>query len=452
MKELLAQVGHSYFWKKYVSRKPADAESVLFKKQKIYQELGLVCLWAMRQDLLLYTHFKALNLCDSAGVSEDGIILLMTHCAVLVSLDMPPDLGRLHKRQTRLLERADGNLRLLGRPFLADSLYFAVKAAIDYHPESLEEARRALGLLDKNGTVSFLQEVSNCAAQVFEFTGRFQELDAMAKDVVTKGSMYHNSQLIAMGKLYQGIAAYLQGETKRSLEILRPLLDELVRANDGVNAQTARLFIFKALCRQRRLRDAIPIAEECIEIIRKQHQTHQMVIARIYPFYLEELILSYGEQKDFFVVNRQIVSRINQLYAKCRSLVRAYDCHRGTFYRLEMLHAWHIRKRPAEALRSYERGIAYFDGEPGTLFAGTAPFSIRALSLRKEPQQAAGRLEKAFLELDKCGALYEMRQIERMLKALRKESAGRGRFIGFRSRPATPPPARSPTRSPYRAS
>ncbi len=422
MVQILLQAVHSYFSRKYVRTRVAMSDSLLLKKQKIYQEIGLVCLWGMRQDLLMYSHFKALNLCDLAGESEDGVILLLTHFAVLASLDVPPLLvRRLYRRAFRFLSRTERSLAMLGNPYLGQALYFSVKVAANLHPRSLPEARHALSLLARNGTVNLLQEVSNCAAQVFEYCGRFHELDAMADDVVGKGSLLHNTHMVSIGRLYKGIAAYYLGDAKTCLGILRPVLTELAQSRDGVNAQYARLFIFKALCRLDRLRDAVPIAETAIRIINTEHQAHPMVISRIYPFYLEELIISYSSQRDIFLLTSAIRKRIDWLYKKCRSLVRAYDAHEGTFHRLAFLYAWHIRKKPEEARRWYMRGAAFLlkSGQPYEL--GLLHYRYGMCLLKDDPKLSGSILEKAFLEMDKCGALFEMRRIERTLKTLARE-------------------------------
>ena len=423
MKQILIQIAHSFLKARYINPAIVNSDSILLEKLRIYQEIGLVCLWAMRQDLLIYSHFKALNLCDNAGVSEDGVILLLTHCAVLGSMDMPPMLvRRLYERIDKLLIRIEENVGILGHPFLGQALLLAVKAAAQMHGNSLPGVREALSLLERNGTVNLLQEVSNCAAQVFEYHGRFNELDAMANDVIGKGSMLHNTHMVSIGRLYQGIAAYHLGDAKRCLELLRPVLGELVQSRDGVNAQYARLFVFKALCRLDRLRDAVPIAEETIQIIRAQHQAHPMVISRIYPFYLEELILSYASQKDIFLLTSAVRQRIDALYKKCRALVRAYKAHRGSFFRLAFLYSWYIRKRPDEAKRWYEKGTAFLQ-ESGQLYdLGLLYYQYGTCLIRDDPKLAASVLETAFIELDKCGALHEMRQIEKTLKNLAKES------------------------------
>jgi hypothetical protein len=141
-----------------------------------------------------------------------------------------------------------------------------------------------------------------------------------------------------------------------------------------------------------------------------------LLISRIYPFYLEELILSHS-------YDRRILRKIDRLYAKCSSLVGVYECYEGPFFKLGMLYTWHIKKNPDEARRWYEKGRTFFETAGQPYEFGLLHYHYGQCLAESRPGLAIALLEKALVQFESCGALFEISQINLLLNSLKLSPA-----------------------------
>ncbi len=425
LKEILIQYVHSIF--PYLFRKQgiAEKENRKFKKQILFQMIGWVCLWAIKRELLIYSHFKALNLCDRAGISEEGVELLLTHCAVLGSMGGPPLLvKKFYRRIWRFLRRIEQYIKLLPNPSLVKALYLAVCAGVELNESSYDKAINALKILREQHTVTYLQEISNCSAQVFEFLGRFDTLGELSEEVRSKGELFGNRLLISIGDLFAGIAAFYLGRTNEAIGLLEAALSEFTRVSDKVNLQYTCLFLVKAYARKGSYQKVEEYFNLSLDVINTEHQAHAMVISRIFPFYLESLLEKFIRYADNEREKRQRVRLARRYYNKCAVLARTYECQRGIFYRLSALYAWRVEDNRKKARRIFKQGMMFFEQSPELYTKAMFLYTYGEFLTVTEPRRATEMLERAYLEFDKCGATFEMRKIERLLQELIEEAGG----------------------------
>ncbi len=425
LKEIVMQFIHSllpYVFRKHTIAKKEDGK---YKKQMLFQMIGWVCLWAIKRELLIYSHFKALNLCDRAGISEEGIELLLTHCAVLASIEGPPGLvKKLYKRIRRFLRRINNYIRVLHNPPLVKALYLAVCGGVELDVSAYAKATSALKILQDQHTVTYLQEISNCCAQVFEFHGKFNMLVELAEEVRAKGNIFSNRLLMSLGDLYAGIAAYYLGRTDESIKLLEAALAEFKRVSDKVNCQYTYLFLVKAYSRKGDFYKTEEYFNRSLEIINKEHQAHGLVISRIFPFFLEALLEKYIKYAETEQEKQRRLRLAKKYYNRCKQLAKTYDCHKGMFFRLSALYAWFIENNRKKAKRIYKQGMEYFENCPEAYNKAMFFYNYGEFLAVCDPRRAIETLEHAYLDFDNCGAEYEMHRIERLLQELVEERSG----------------------------
>jgi serine/threonine protein kinase/signal transduction histidine kinase/CheY-like chemotaxis protein/tetratricopeptide (TPR) repeat protein len=424
LREILTQFIHALF--PYVFRKQtiAKKENRKYKKQILFQMIGWVCLWAIKRELLIYSHFKALNLCDRAGISEEGIELLLTHCAVLGSIGGPPVMvKKVYKRIRRFLRRTNHYIKALHNPALLKALYLAVYGSVELDTSAYGKAVAALRILQEQHTVTYLQEISNCCAQIFEFHGKFNMLVELAEEVRFKGTIFNNRLLISLGDLYAGIAAYHLGRTDESINLLETALAEFVRVSDKVNCQYTYLFLVKAYSRKGYFYKAEEYFNSSLAIITKEHQAHGMVISRIFPFFLEALLDKFIKYAETEAERQRRLRLAVKYFKKSKILSQTYDCHKGMFYRLAAQHAWIIENKRKKAERIFEQGRAYFANSPEAYNKALFFYCYGEFLSVTDPRRAIETLEHTYLDFDNCGAAYEMHRIERLLQELMEQRA-----------------------------
>ncbi|MBN1797771.1 MAG: protein kinase [Spirochaetales bacterium] len=424
LKEIITQFIHSLFpylfRKKIIVRK----ESIKYKKQMLFQMIGWVCLWAMKRELLIYSHFKALNLCDRAGISEEGVELLLTHCAVLGSIDGPPAVvKKLYKRIRRFLRRINKHIGALDNPPLVKALFLAVYGAIEMNISAYENARSALGILQEQHTVTYLQEISNCCAQIFEYHGKFNMLVELAEEVRAKGNIFNNTLLISLGDLYAGIAAYHLGRTDEAIKLLENALVEFIKVSDKVNCQYTYLFLVKAYSRKGYFYKTEEYFNKSLEIINKEHQAHGVVISRIFPFFVEALLDKFIKYAETETERQRRLGLAKKYYLKCKQLAEAYDCQRGIFYLISVLYAWLVENDRKKAERIFKQGMKYFKDSPESYNKAVFFYCYGEFLTAVDPRRAIEILENTYLDFDNCGAEYEMHKIERLLQELMEQRA-----------------------------
>ncbi|MEJ2664087.1 MAG: response regulator, partial [Spirochaetia bacterium] len=356
------------------------------------------------------------------GISEEGVELLLTHCAVLASIDGPPPLvKKLYKRLRRFLKRIKGYLEILHNPPLVKALYLAVCGGVELNSNSYPQAVAALKILQEHHTVTYLQEISNCCAQVFEFFGRFDMLAELSEEVRNKGMLFGNKLLISVGGLFAGISAYYLGNTDRAIGLLESALEQFAEVSDQVNFQYTCLFLVKAYSRKGYYHKTEEFYNRCLTVIKKEHQAHGMVISRIFPFFLEALLEKFIKYAQNEKEKKHRITLTQILYKKCKDLARSYDCQKGMFYRLSALYAWFIENNRDKAGNIFETGMSFFQNSSERYNKAMFLYSYGEFLIITNPRKAIDLLEQAHLELDNCGAVYEMHKIEHLLQDLIEE-------------------------------
>ena len=417
--QFLKQVKHSRNPNKYINRESANPESPDLMLQNIYSEITLAAIWELRQVLLVYSHFKALNICDRAGISQDSSILLLTHIAVLASLKMPVHLTRkIINRIRNFFVRIKKDLDKTDYPFPAYALYLGVHASFDFPENAVEEAKKAISLIEQHNSISMYREITNCCAQVFERFGKMTELSELAEDYKLKGKLYKNEQFSLLGELYEGVVAFYTGETRKAVKILPQIEKRQIYRKDGVDAHYTRMILFKAFCRDNKLTDAAEIAERSIKLIKEEKQVHPWVISRIYIFYMEELILSYLPQPSVFYGKKFIIRKIKSLYRICKSIQKVWHIHTGNIERLSGLFHYCVKKRNKKAIEAFERSLAYYKNHTAPYEEGLAYYHYALCLKESNEDKAVKLLEKAYILLETIPAYYEMQKIEDILKKI----------------------------------
>jgi signal transduction histidine kinase/serine/threonine protein kinase/CheY-like chemotaxis protein/tetratricopeptide (TPR) repeat protein len=425
LKEIVIQFIHSWLPILFINHSPVEKEDIRYKKQMLFQMIGWVCIWAIRRELLIYSHFKALNLCNKAGISEEGIELLLTHCAVAISIDGPPAVvKKLYKRINRFLERIKKYIKLLHDPPIIKALYLGVDAAFKLEAGAYLKVQEALKILQEQQTITYLQEISNLASMVFEFHGEFNMLIELAEEVRTKGLIFNNRLLICLGDLYMGIAYYYQGKTEESIKLLETALAEFGKVSDKVNCQYTRLFLIKAYNRHGYFHKAEQVFNQAVEVFNTEHQTHPLVIVRIFPFFLEALLEKFIKYAESESEKGRRLALAKKYYKKCQILAKTYDCHKGMFFKLSAMYAWVIQNDHEKAKRIFEQGREYYRDSPEIYNRAIFLYYYGEFLAPSDPRKAIELLEQAYLELDKCGSVYEMHKIEKLLQELVEERSG----------------------------
>jgi|GEM_PF-4356495 len=397
------QIFHNWQKGRCVNNEFASENSRDYLLQSIYNEMGFVFLWKADMNSLLYTHYKSLNMGDSAGVSELQIIILVTHVAVLSSIDAPSWMLRfLMNRSHRILDRCKVYLDKMGYPFKAYSLYLVVHGDLNIDENSISEVETALQLLESNQSLLYLQEVSVCAVQVYEFFGKFDSIDKLAHMLRSKGDLLGNHQFIKISELYNGISNYYKGDYKKALSLLQKCLVYPISEKDTLNDQYARLFIFKSLAKLKRLREACEVAEETMGIIKQAKQTHVNVMSRIYPFYADELLYAAFIENNSFALSK--INTIKQMYKKSRKLLRGYYSHQGLFYRIKLMYTYYVMKNESAIPEILKEAVAYFDEKSELFSRGKFYYYYGLIVFKENRRNALVYLKKALVDFDICGA------------------------------------------------
>ncbi|HEQ71481.1 MAG TPA: response regulator [Spirochaetia bacterium] len=405
LKELAVQFIHSRIPGRLINPRTATQNDEEFQKQKLFQMIGWVCLWAMKRELLVYSHFKALNMSDRTGISEEGVELLLTHCAVLASIDGPPPVVRLFfKRIDRFMHRIKRALASLSRPKLPYALFLAAYGGIRLDPESLPQAEEALHILRQLHTVTYLQEISNCAAQIFEAHGRFDLLRELGKEVRDKGLLFGNRLIRSIGDLYEGIALTYLGKHADAVRLLESALHTCERASDHVNCQYARMFLIKLYGRSGDYEKAKTYFDRAVSTMQDEHQTHPMVIARIFPFFLEELLERFLPFAPTREEKQRRLRETKRCYRICRRLAHSYHAHLSLFARLDAVYQSRVvrdRRRADHVFQTGARALehSHEQYQKGMLFLAYADFLGS-----EDPLAALPLYEKAHLALESCRA------------------------------------------------
>ncbi|MBN1525764.1 MAG: response regulator [Spirochaetales bacterium] len=416
---LFKQFIHSRFPFFFIKQNPAEHNNPKYQRQILFQMIGWVCLWAIKQDLLIYSHFTALNYCDNAGISEEGLELLLTHCAVLGSIDGPPPMIRMFfKRIHKFLARIDHALHQLGNPPILQALYLAASGSITFNADAYEKAAAAMMILREKHTGTYLQEISNCAAQVYEVHGKFQDLLLLAEEVRNRGAMFTNKILVSIGDLFEGIAQYYLGNNDTAIKILEEAYHSFAAISDKVNGHYVRLFLLKAYARCGNYQKVEEYFNESVSIIKKEKQTHPVVIARIYPFFLEELLDRYiafsGDEKE----RQRRLALAKTCYKKCRALEKSYTSHRILFFRISALYHWIVLHNARKARKIFTEGIQAASDSPQDYNKGMLHFRYGEFLMKRDPIESLNQLEKAYVILEKCQTSHELKIIERRIQEI----------------------------------
>jgi signal transduction histidine kinase/CheY-like chemotaxis protein/tRNA A-37 threonylcarbamoyl transferase component Bud32/tetratricopeptide (TPR) repeat protein len=418
--ELVRHLIHQRFPERFINLSIPLEDRDLNRKLKVYERLGFICFWRGKSFLLMYTHFKSLNLIDRLGPLPESLRVLCVHMALLISVPWPRPFLKAAKR---------GIWKFLGRGQLihdtmpenrpSQTLFNAVKAGILFFDEgnvteSVEIIDRTAESYFREKTTLFIQEITSIFSQILEWVGQFSALEQLAARTGETGELYGNTNITAYSLTYRGIARHFTGDNEGARADLEESCRIFKEHKDTVFYIIAGKYLLRTLLRLDKAGEGELLRRQLLVSMKKGGMAHPAFSA-LYGYYPEIHLLKSVLMKK--KVEPGIQARIKKMIGAFRNEVKGFPFLKSFDYRLMVLY-FHTAGMPGKRDQWFHEGEVWFHNRPEDYNRGCLLYYYGLCLSREDNSQAALYLGRALPLLEASRAAVEAGEVRQLLSEI----------------------------------
>lgn len=398
----------------FIENKSHKTDNKAVKKLKILERLDFIGFWTSDTQMLLYNHFRSLNISRKLGATPQTLRVLCVHLAILISMPFPKIMDKwIEKRSNFFLRTAKRVSSRVDSSKPSKLLFKAVEAGV--YLFSRGDLETSLTIINKvmesfwaERTSVFIQEITSIYSQILDAVNDYDGLIELGRKMKELAAIFENPIFFTYANTYNGMGLLFKGEVAMARELLESACKDFLRKNDKVFYAIAGKYLIKAYYLNSQYSEGQNFYKNLKTFLKKNNLFHPSFLG-YFSYFIEAESLK-TVQKGFS--SKEINHDIKIAFKSLKSRINRFPFLKSYYYSTGLLYSFSIgNQKLGKAIFNEGENYFRFRKEPynkGLLYLYYSYFC--------EGDEQHNHLKKAYLLLHSCGAMKESNYIEQFFE------------------------------------
>ncbi|MDA3850117.1 MAG: response regulator, partial [Spirochaetaceae bacterium] len=392
----------------------ATIDIIAQRKLKILERLDFIGFWTGNSKMLMYNHFRAMNISRHLGPTVETLRVLCVHMAILITLPLPTVFFKGTKKKIYFYLKTAGEIHgILPGVIPAKLLYKAVEAGIILFQDgdinnSLDIINHVMNSFWLERTSAFIQEITSIYSQILEAANKFDQLIILGEKTEELATMFENPIFWTYAKTYKAMGLLFKGKVNQARLLLEEACEDFLKKKDVVVYVIAGKYLVKAYYLDGEYNLGRRLYKDILAFMKKNSMSHPAYFG-IHGFFIEAESMRNLE-KGFY--DRAINKEINKALKELKLMGEMFPFLKSIFINATLIYSLSTRNKK-EVNRIFQEGEQYYRLRKEPYYKGLFYYYYSYFFSGDEQQTY---LHKSYLLLHHCGSAREMSIIEQLLE------------------------------------